>query len=72
MGSQNSSSDLAASDPCCALGVRPPRRLSEQVLTDSQVNAQRLNVTFPRVKPKHRPGAAPNGVPNASSGARGR
>ncbi len=45
----------------------PPPLLSEQVLTDGQVNAQRLTVTFPRVEPKHRPWAAPNGVPNASS-----
>lgn len=41
--------------------------LSEQVLTDGQVNAQRLTVTFPRVEPKYKPWAAPNGVPNASS-----
>lgn len=45
----------------------PPLLLSEQVLTDGQVNAQRLTVTFPRVEPKHRPWAVPNGVPNASS-----
>ena len=40
-------SDLVASDPCCALGVLPPLLLSEQVLTDVQVNAQRPTVTFP-------------------------
>lgn len=70
IGTQELSSDLVAIDPCCALGVLPPLLLSEQVLTDGQVNAQRLTVTFPRVEPKHRPWAAPNGVPNASSPGR--
>lgn len=60
------SSALVAGDPCCALGVLPPLLLSEQVLTDGQVKAQQLTVTFPRVEAKHRPWAAPNGVPNAS------
>lgn len=46
---RNSSSELLASDPWCVLGVLLLLLLSEQVLTDGQVNAQRLTVTFPRV-----------------------
>lgn len=80
-GGQRVSSDRKARTlaviPACALGVLPPLLLllllSEQVLTDSQVNVQRPTLTpspappSPEWNQKHRPRAAPNGVPNASS-----
>lgn len=48
----------------------PPLLLSEQVLTDGQVNAQQPTVTSLTVEPQHKPWAVPNGVPNASSPGR--